>query len=351
MAIIPYRTIAQENSAFLCSDGLDNDGDGLVDCMDPDCDLLSQGACQKCAFDGTSFADQVIQYLPGCPDLDLNDPQQALGLPDWQLPTDGKAVVLGEGGQIQLAFLDNVLINSGDEEPDLWVFEIGDVVEACQIALKPFDPATQNAAVDAGIMDTDNNGYYQLGTISGSSSSVDIDSLIPGFSAGKLKFSAVQVIDVPDLDCGSTINPGADIDAVCAVFSMKLDCAGIPNGDGEVNSCGLCLSMNDPEFNGPCPEEVFIPNAFSPNGDGINDDFRIFPGENVIGKITRFRIFDRWGQMVFQEQDLDLTISDALWNGKIKGKPSTPGVYVYWMEIQFEYGRTQTYKGSFNLFR
>lgn len=72
----------------------------------------------------------------------------------------------------------------------------------------------------------------------------------------------------------------------------------------------------------------YIPNVFSPNKDGVNDHFEIFP----IGLVESYQltILDRWGETVF--------ISDDLlnrWDGSFKGKPVQQGVYIYMLEYQF----------------
>jgi gliding motility-associated-like protein len=68
----------------------------------------------------------------------------------------------------------------------------------------------------------------------------------------------------------------------------------------------------------------WIPNAFTPNGDGLNDVFRIIglPPENI----TRFilQIYDRWGQLVFTTNDITQP-----WDGTMKGKPCPEGEYVW----------------------
>jgi len=65
----------------------------------------------------------------------------------------------------------------------------------------------------------------------------------------------------------------------------------------------------------------YVPNAFTPNADGINDEFKVY-GEGVSS--IEFKIFSRWGQMVFETKDIN-----EGWNGKINGKLAPAGVYVY----------------------
>ncbi len=73
--------------------------------------------------------------------------------------------------------------------------------------------------------------------------------------------------------------------------------------------------------------KMFIPTAFSANFDGTNDEFRPFSGSSV-AKIVSFRVFDRWGNQVFEA--LDLKPSDTLgWDGTFRDTPLVEGIYTY----------------------
>jgi gliding motility-associated-like protein len=65
----------------------------------------------------------------------------------------------------------------------------------------------------------------------------------------------------------------------------------------------------------------YVPNAFTPNADGINDEFKVY-GEGISS--IEFKIFSRWGQIVFETKDIN-----EGWDGKINGKLATAGIYVY----------------------
>ncbi|PWU01906.1 MAG: hypothetical protein C5B52_06465 [Bacteroidetes bacterium] len=69
-------------------------------------------------------------------------------------------------------------------------------------------------------------------------------------------------------------------------------------------------------------KSIYIPNAFTPNGDGLNDIFRIPPG--VAFNLSAFNVYDRWGLRIFSSRDINNG-----WDGKIQGKPAAPGIYVY----------------------
>lgn len=170
-----------------------------------------------------SFADVVLQYNnlysggPAPTDPDFLDPTQALGAPNYVAPIG--SVTLGRGGLIELAFTDNLLTNSGDALDDLHVFEIGGDVEDTFVAIKP-TPETLPLLNPA--LDTNNDGYFEIGKVFGATSSIDIDAFFPGFLPGQLSFNAVQLIDDPNEGQSSGDTVGADIDAVGAIASSPI---------------------------------------------------------------------------------------------------------------------------------
>lgn len=89
--------------------------------------------------------------------------------------------------------------------------------------------------------------------------------------------------------------------------------------------------------------ELFIPNAFSPNGDGNNDIFKII-GKNI--RLKSFMIYDRWGERVFESDDINFG-----WNGKINGKDAELGVYFYYIEFENLKGESKVKKGDVTLMR
>jgi gliding motility-associated-like protein len=94
-----------------------------------------------------------------------------------------------------------------------------------------------------------------------------------------------------------------------------------------------------------CPTtEVFIPNAFTPDGDGIND--RLFVQGKGIKMIKSFRVFSRWGELVFEKTNFSPGDPSMGWDGKVRGKAATPDVFVYVCEIICEKGTPSTFKGN-----
>ena len=76
--------------------------------------------------------------------------------------------------------------------------------------------------------------------------------------------------------------------------------------------------------------EIYIPNIFTPDGDGLNDRWTIHTDKNI-KQIKYIAIFDRWGNQVLKQETIQANNIDIeLWDGMYKGKPVNPGVYVYY---------------------
>ncbi len=91
--------------------------------------------------------------------------------------------------------------------------------------------------------------------------------------------------------------------------------------------------------------EVYVPNIFSPNGDGINDYFYLLSGFPSI-KVLEFNIYNRWGAQVFGATDSMTNQELSGWDGKIKGKLANAGAYVWTAIIQMPNGRKEQLRGQ-----
>ncbi len=87
----------------------------------------------------------------------------------------------------------------------------------------------------------------------------------------------------------------------------------------------------------------FVPNIFSPNGDGHNDILYL-RGNNLYG--VRFSIYDRWGEKVFETTDASIG-----WDGRYKGKDLDPAVFMYVITVNYEDKETTTQSGDVTLVR
>jgi gliding motility-associated-like protein len=91
------------------------------------------------------------------------------------------------------------------------------------------------------------------------------------------------------------------------------------------------------------PDQVYIPNAFTPNGDGLNDILLVY---GYIIKEMRFTVFNQWGEKIFESSN-----QSTGWNGTYNGKKQPSGVYMYVCQLTLKDGTTQVKKGSINLVR
>lgn len=94
---------------------------------------------------------------------------------------------------------------------------------------------------------------------------------------------------------------------------------------------------------------VFIPNLFSPNGDGTNDVFYV-RGSGLY-KIKSLVVFDRWGQIVFKNSNFNSNDPNAGWNGSFKGTKLNSDVYVYAVEVMCNNNSFLTFNGNVALVR
>lgn len=101
--------------------------------------------------------------------------------------------------------------------------------------------------------------------------------------------------------------------------------------------------------------KVYIPNAFSPNNDQVNDQFVLIASEGFIRTIKSYRIFDRWGNLVYSSPSSNIEFSsfNEWWDGSnYRGERLAQGTYIYSIEVELFPGFDKTYavyKGEINL--
>ncbi len=152
-----------------------------------------------------SFADAVTSYSPGAGvTAAYQTPLKTLGVPDYS-PYNGYAA-LGNQGTLVLRFLDNSLTTSGTSAHDLWIFEVGEDIEATSVYISQ-----------------DGVSWIYVGATNGGTRGIDIDSYIgQGVVAGE-KYSFVKLVDLAP-NTSSSPYAGADIDAVAAISSAAPVC-------------------------------------------------------------------------------------------------------------------------------
>jgi len=97
-------------------------------------------------------------------------------------------------------------------------------------------------------------------------------------------------------------------------------------------------------------QPVFVATGFTPNGDSFNDILYVQGGE-AAKRVVGFKVFDRWGELVFDNRDTALNDKESGWDGSFKGQEMQPGVYAWMAEVRFVDGSVVPYMGEATLIR
>lgn len=95
--------------------------------------------------------------------------------------------------------------------------------------------------------------------------------------------------------------------------------------------------------------QVFVPNAFTPNG-GLPENRKLMVRATGIGNIRSFRVYNRWGKILFERSNFSPNDPAFGWDGRVNGKLADTGVYVYTVDVICENGVPYTFKGNVTLF-
>jgi len=236
----------------------------------------------------SSFADKIVSYQPtGGIDSLRSKPENALGKPDYSSNGHYGIVSLGDEGILVLQFVDNSLTTSGDDSPDLWIFEPGDI-----------EPVS---------VDVSTNGYdwINVGKTSTNNTGIDIDAY---YSAGIKEGGKYSFVKLTDLLPHQTGYPttGSDIDAVGAISSTSpiYNQCEDSDGDGVIDEWDKCPNTSnlniyvDKYGCPPVSDSSAVYGIVNMKGKPINDSsaMLIQSGElhqkNTIDDLGRFK-FDK----------------------------------------------------------
>jgi gliding motility-associated-like protein len=113
---------------------------------------------------------------------------------------------------------------------------------------------------------------------------------------------------------------------------------------------GGCVTTDEVTIYVVCNNgNVYFPNTFSPNGDGNNDLF--YPRGTGLYNIKSMRVFNRWGETLFEQRNFTANDATKAWNGNYKGQPVPNDVYVYTVEIVCENQQVLLYSGNIAIIR
>lgn len=95
---------------------------------------------------------------------------------------------------------------------------------------------------------------------------------------------------------------------------------------------------------------AYVPSAFSPNGDGVNDRLAFFAGPEV-REVRWFRVYNRWGGLVYERKDFEPNLPGAGWDGEVNGTPAPAGTYAWAAEVEQLGGQVARLDGEVLLVR
>jgi gliding motility-associated-like protein len=185
-------------------------------------------------------------------------------------------------------------------------------------------------------------------------------------------FISVKVYPLPTVTAGidKTINAGQSFDIIPHISNDVTDLIWSPspgiiarNYPGitvkpvesteytiEVINKGGCRARDKISIFVLCDNtNVFMPNTFSPNGDGANDVF--YPRGSGVFAVRSLRVFNRWGEVVFEKANFNANDASAGWDGTFKGKKLSPDVFVYALEVVCSNNQTLVFKGNVALIK
>jgi gliding motility-associated-like protein len=160
-------------------------------------------------------------------------------------------------------------------------------------------------------------------------SSMQLTTLLGGFTTQTINsYSWSPATGLSCIDCANPVATPYQTTQYQLVLNYGKNCTSKANASIEIE-------------HGP---DTYIPNAFTPNGDDVNDEFSVF-GTKI--KSVSMRIFNRWGEKVFDSDDSQW----AVWDGTYKGVGQPAGVYVYVAQIVYLDDVKKTREGSVTLIR
>jgi gliding motility-associated-like protein len=229
-----------------------------------------------------------------------------------------------------------------------------------------------------------NGGPYAYSWIgvSGSSSTASgiitrTTQVIVSVSDGCTILPALDTITITAVQLPS-VNAGADTSVIAGIgFTMRpaysstvvnylwtpatfLSCTNCPNPVAtvrepitykvQVSNAFGCEASDSRVINLVCnTESVFLPNTFTPNGDGVNDLW--YPRGSGIRNVRFLKVFNRWGQMIFERTNFSTDDRNAGWDGTFKGVALAPDVFVYTMGLECTNGERFETKGNVMIVR
>lgn len=164
----------------------------------------------------------------------------------------------------------------------------------------------------------------------------------------------------------STVNNAVGITRLewSSVLLDSFNCASLPECDeiwvrpGYSNSYRLkvtdergCMGNAEIRVKVEKPRGIYVPTGFTPNGDFENDLLVVHGKSKQVRKVLVFKIFDRWGELVYEDREFQVNDTSRGWDGTFRGQPCDPAVFVWLLEAEYMDGYIEQLKGHVTLLR
>ncbi len=240
--------------------------------------------------------------------------------------TDGLLAAIGDGGDPEYSFSINegpFVASSSFPSLAAGVYSIGIIdIKGCEAEIEAILEGPPPLIIDAGPDQTVDLGFE-----------ANINAQLS--PAG----SVVDIVWTPDtlLSCSNCLDftlipPGQTTYEVI-----------VTDENGCTSTDNITIFVND-------IKPIYIPNAFSPDFDGINDNTAVFGGPAAV-IVEEMSIFDRWGNEVWRGSNIPLNDLNSGWDGRFRGDAMNQGVFVYQAAIRFIDGEVLLFKGDITLLR
>lgn len=207
--------------------------------------------------------------------------------------------------------------------------------------------STGSAINVSPVTNTTYSVIVSIGTCSDTASATVTVNPNPVASAwGSITITEGQSATLSASGGGAYVWSNGAVDSVIAVSPVVTTGYCVTVSIGNCTDTACVLVSVEPTDCSYADDQLFIPDAFSPNGDTKNDVLAIYyPDINCIKELT-FVIYDRWGEKVFESSNIVLT-----WDGTYKGDMMNTAVFVYYLKVTFISGNETVRKGNVSLVR
>ena len=322
-----------------------------------DCNGLADGTASVIAVGGSApysyvwsngETTQGIQNLdPGLYSVTLTDANDCIDITEVEI-TEPPALDLQ---------LDPIDLSCDDDQSGVLIIDASGGVAPYSYTLNGGDVQEENIFMNL------QEGNYTTAVVDANGCFIENEFLLEEPIALEVELGediSVKLGDIVQLNAQLNF-PGQNIDSIVWSDNLDTDCNDcllqtfFPSESGTytifiVDENG-CSTIDEININVDTEQSIYIPNAFSPNGDGINDTFTLYSDSRFSPVISELYVYDRWGNQMFERFDFSPNEESLGWDGSFRGENVNTGVFVYHAVVEFVDGSKVFYEGDVTLMK